>query len=109
MYSKYVLGVSCVLAPVGGAQAQTATPARPAQPPAPAPPALPDPPALYQMSSASQALNLTPDQINRLNQAAQETQARYRHAYNQLGSLNGAARTARLRDLNQQYALDWNV
>jgi hypothetical protein len=61
------------------------------------------------MDSASQALNLTPAQINRLNQATQQIQARYRYAYNQLGSLNGAARSARLQELNQQYALDWNV
>jgi len=89
-----------------------------AQSPTPAPQAAPRqtqttttityPPTLYQMNDVSKSLNLTQDQINRLNKLTDQTQARYRDKYNELTTVRDADRFARAQELNRQYYSDWN-
>ncbi|VTR92846.1 unnamed protein product [Gemmata massiliana] len=81
--------------------------AQPTQP-VPAPPATPYPTALYRMNDVSKALNLTQDQITKLNALTDQTQTQYRDNYAKLGTLNDADRFARTQELNRQYYTDWN-
>jgi len=90
-----------------GAQPQTGAQARPGQTGAPAQSTSPFPNSLYQMSDVSRALNLTPDQVNRLNQTSEQLQSRYRDQYNQLNSLNANERAAKMAELNRSYYADW--
>lgn len=69
---------------------------------------VPYPPALYQMNDVGKSLNLTQDQITRLNKLTTDTQGRYRDDYTKLGTLNDADRFARTQELNQKYYTDWN-
>jgi hypothetical protein len=66
------------------------------------------PNSLYRMNDVSKTLNLTPDQITRLNAITANTQARYRDDYGKLGTLSDADRAARIAELNQKYNADWN-
>jgi len=66
------------------------------------------PTPLYQMPDVSKSLNLTQDQVTKLNKVTEDTQARYRDGYGQLGSLKDADRFARTQELNRQYYTDWN-
>ena len=60
------------------------------------------------MNDVSKSLNLTPDQINNLNQLTNQTQAKYRDQYSKLNGLNTSDRAARVRELNGQYNSAWN-
>ena len=68
----------------------------------------PYPNALYQMGDVGKTLNLTPDQVAKLNDVTANTQARYRDDYGKLGTLADAARLARAMELNRSYDADWN-
>lgn len=93
------LGSACVLALAA---------ALPAQPDRPAPAATnPYPPALYQMPDVGKSLNLTQDQITRLNKLTEQTQAAYRDDYGKLGTLADADRFTRTQELNRRYYADW--
>jgi len=69
---------------------------------------IPYPVSLYRMNDVSKSLNLTADQINRLNAATDRIQTQYRDNYTKLNTVAEADRAARLRELNQQYVTDWN-
>jgi len=68
----------------------------------------PFPAPLYQRTDVTQSLNLNQQQVDRLNQVTQQTQARYRDRINELGNLQPAERAARMQELNRQYATDWS-
>jgi hypothetical protein len=60
------------------------------------------------MSDVSKSLNLTQDQITKLNEVTATTQARYRDDFSKLGTLPAADHIAREMELNQKYSADWN-
>jgi hypothetical protein len=96
-----VLGLSLALAALASAQApqpQSGTPAA----------GIPYPVSLYRMTDVGKALNLTADQVNRLNAVTDRVQTQYRDNYSKLTTIAEADRAARLRELNQQYVGDWN-
>jgi len=66
------------------------------------------PPALYQMGDVGKSLNLTQDQMTKLNKLTEQTQATYRDDYAKLGTLTDADRFARTQELNRKYYADWN-
>jgi len=66
------------------------------------------PAPLYRQADVGQSLNLTPDQINRLNQVTAQTEAQYRDRYNALGTMRDAERATRFRDLTREYMADWS-
>jgi hypothetical protein len=111
-----ILGVACSVALVTSVSAQTASPNQKlvqfqAQPP----PKIaqvqitPYPTALHQMNDVNKALNLNPEQINRLNKVTEQTQAKHRDSYNKLNTLNDADRFGATQQLHQQYYTDWNM
>lgn len=113
MSLKYVLGTVGGLALAAVVIAQTPPPGPKSTVPQPPPvpstaPTAPYPPTLYQMPDVGKSLNLTPDQITRLNTVTADVQGRYRDNYAKLGSLPEADRAARMRELNTQYHGDWN-
>jgi hypothetical protein len=77
------------------------------QPVQPVTPQYQYPPAVYQMQGVPQALNLSQQQINSLNQLSGRLQGTYRDRYGKLSSVAEADRNTRLRELNQQYQADW--
>jgi len=94
----FAVALALTTAAVVWAQAQ--------QPPQPAQPG-PYPTTLYQMPDVNKSLNLSTQQVDRLNQLTQQTQATYRDRYGQLGNLQPAERQARMQELNRQYSTDW--
>jgi hypothetical protein len=60
------------------------------------------------MNDVSKSLNLTADQVTKLNKLTEDTQARYRDDYGKLGTLKDADRFTRMQELNRQYYTDWN-
>ena len=106
MRLQKALVASFVLALAATVQAQSPTPGtnpaerRPAQP-------NPYPPALYQMNDVSRSLNLSPQQVDQLNQLSLQTQTRLRDNYGKLGTLGQADRETRAAELNRQYNQDW--
>src|SRR5262245_16004382 len=112
MRFKSLLGLSCGLMLASGLSAQTTAPTpAPAQQPAGTvqPPATNMyPPALYPRNDISKALNLTPQQINQLNDVTNTVQGQYSAQYGNLNALNDAERFARMQELNRQYYTDWN-
>lgn len=112
MRLTYALVMTCGLPLTASAQQPTPQPGqRPAQPaaqPGTIPPATAFPTPLYRMTDIGKSLNLTPEQITNLNKLTDTTQARYRDDYTKLGTLPEADRAARVQELNQRYATDWN-
>jgi hypothetical protein len=105
-----MLGLACGLALTASLSAQP-TPNTP-QPPAPpnkVQPAVvnPYPPPLYQMNDVSKSLNLTQDQLTKLNKLTEQTQTQYHDDYTKLGTLNDADRFTRTQELNRRYYSDW--
>jgi len=96
MRLPYVLGSAFTLAASLVALAQNA------------PQTNPYPTSLYQMNDVSKTLNLTQDQINKLNALTEQVQAQYRQNYARLNTLNEQERFARQQELNRQYYNDWN-
>jgi hypothetical protein len=83
--------------------------AQPTPQPGKAPaPINPYPPALYRMNDVSKSLNLTADQLAKLNKLTDATQTQYRDDYAKLGALNDTERFARMQELNRQYYDAWN-
>lgn len=64
--------------------------------------------SVYQMPDVSKSLNLSQDQLTRLNKLTEQTRAAYRDDYGKLGTLNDADRFTRMQELNQRYYTDWN-
>jgi len=62
---------------------------------------------IYRMDNVSQALNLTPDQINRLNQISQQLQTRYQNDVNRLSTLSSQDRQLRIAELQQRFGADF--
>jgi hypothetical protein len=62
---------------------------------------------LYQNQGVAKALNLTSDQITRLNQANQTIQQRYQEQFNKLNQTPAQQRAARLREFRQKYNNDF--
>jgi hypothetical protein len=62
---------------------------------------------IYRMDNVSRTLNLTPDQVNRLNQISQQLQTRYQNDINNLRTLDEQARQQRWMELQQQYNTNW--
>lgn len=67
----------------------------------------PYPTAIYRMNDVSKALNLSLEQITRLNDLTDRTQEHYREKYSDLDTIKEADRWARRQELNQLYANDW--
>jgi len=65
------------------------------------------PTPLYRMQDVSQTLNLTPDQINRLNQITQNLENRYRTDINSLSGVSADDRARRIMDLQQRFGTEW--
>jgi len=111
MRFAYALALACgfTVTPSLPAQATPATPQPTAQP-ARTQPAVtnPYPAPLYRMNDVSKSLNLTPDQVARLDRLTDQTQAQYRDNYAKLGTLGDADRFARTQELNRQYSGDWD-
>lgn len=83
--------------------------AQPTPQPGKAPvPINPYPPALYQMTDVSKSLDLTADQLTKLNKLTDTTRTQYRDDYTKLGSLDDAERFTRMQELNRQYYDAWN-
>jgi Spy/CpxP family protein refolding chaperone len=101
------LALACGLSFVAAVAAQPAQP--PAQP-GKAPPVATNsyPTSLYQMNDVSKSLNLTQDQITKLNKLTEQTQTQYRDDFAKLGTLNDADRFTRTQELNRKYYADWN-
>ncbi len=62
---------------------------------------------LYRMNDVSKSLNLTPDQMGRLNKATDGLQSRYRADVDKLGTLNQRERDTQTQQLQQRYNGDW--
>ncbi len=103
------LGLSVTLA--AGAVGQVPPPTT-TTPPAAAPVQLQQsftvPAPLYRQDDIGRALNLTADQINRLNAVTTQTDAQFRDRYNTINTLREAERLTRYRDLTREYLTDWN-
>jgi hypothetical protein len=69
-------------------------------------PVLPPTP-LYQMNDVAKSLNLTPDQITRLNALSDKTVADYRDKYVTLGGVPAADQYAKATELNRNYNDAW--
>jgi hypothetical protein len=67
----------------------------------------PYPVAVYRVGGVDRTLNLTPEQVNRLNQLTDQTQAAYRERYAALRDVPEADRWARQQELNRQYYAEW--
>jgi len=65
------------------------------------------PTPIYQMNDVAKSLNLTPEQVNRLNTQTADIQKRYADDFNKLNSLSGAERAQQQNDLNRRYNADW--
>src|SRR5262249_20168746 len=63
---------------------------------------------VYRMTEVGKTLNLTADQLNRLNELTTQTQTQFRDDFAKLNSMADAARFDRQMDLNRQYATDWD-
>lgn len=100
MSRVFALGLSVLTLGAAAALAQNQRTQAPAQP-------YTYPPAVYQMQGVPQALNLSQQQINSLNQLSTRIQNSYRDRYGKLSGVPEAERAARLRELNQQYQADW--
>lgn len=101
MRTRSALGLAAGLALAAHAAAQP----NPAQP---APTTVPYPDPLYRMTDVGKSLNLTPDQVTRLNTVTDQTQSRYRADYAKLATMAEAERAAAARDLNRRYSADWS-
>ena len=66
------------------------------------------PPTLYRMNDVGKSLNLTQEQLTRVNAATDKVQQQYRDQFGSLSTLNDAERFARQQELNRLYAADWN-
>jgi hypothetical protein len=77
-------------------------------PAAPAVSANPYPTPLYRMTDVGKSLNLTPDQVTRLNTLTDQTQAQFRSDYTKAAGLAEAERMVRMAELNRQYNTAWN-
>jgi hypothetical protein len=66
------------------------------------------PAPLYRQDDIGQVLNLTADQINRLNAVTAQTEAQFRDRYNAINTIRPAERLTRYRDLTREYLTDWN-
>jgi hypothetical protein len=64
---------------------------------------------MYRMPDVSRSLNLTADQLTRLNQLSDRTHVKYRDQFGGVGTLAAADRDARVRELSQQYNTDWST
>jgi hypothetical protein len=122
MRLQYSLGLTFTLALSSWTHAQTVPqatkppatstpttnpPAVPVQPTVPTQ-TIPYPTPLYQMNNVSKSLNLSPEQVGRLNQLTTKTQGMYRDKYNNLSTLNDTDRWTRTQDVNRQYYGDWS-
>jgi Spy/CpxP family protein refolding chaperone len=114
MSLKYLLAFAGAAVLTAAAQAQVINSPDAPQPGAPSPQAvipsgrLYEPGALYHMDDVRKSLNLTPEQVNRLNTLTEQTQGQYRDKYSQLSTLKDADRAARMQELNRQYYGDWS-
>jgi len=80
----------------------------PAPPPPHEPVALPAG-SLYRNDSISKALNMTPQQLERLNKVSDPIQTKFAADVAKLGpNLTAGERAARVAQLQQQYANEWN-
>jgi len=59
------------------------------------------------MNDVARALNLTPEQINRINEETVRLQARYRRDFDAIGRLDERERLNRTQELLQTYNTDW--
>jgi Spy/CpxP family protein refolding chaperone len=66
------------------------------------------PSPLYRQDDVARSLNLTADQLSRLNRATDDLQSRYRSDFDRLGSLSDRERAARSADLMRRYGTDWS-
>ena len=104
---KRVLSAAVALLIVGPALVAQ-TPTQPGGRLPPTTPANPFPSPLYRMQDVSKSLNLTPAQINRLNQSTDQLQTRYGKDYSGINSLPADQRTARTQELMNNYNRDWS-
>jgi hypothetical protein len=68
----------------------------------------PFPSSVYRMDEVNKSLNLTADQVNRLNELTTQTQNQFRDDFTKLGTLADAERFNRQLELNRQYTTDWD-
>lgn len=74
----------------------------------PTPATPPYPPSVYRMNGVGKALDLTPDQFNRLDKMTTDSQARFAQEFQKLGTLPINERLQATRALQQRYQADWN-
>jgi hypothetical protein len=114
MSLKYVLSFACTAVLAATAHAQINSPDQP-QPGVPSPQAdipsgmLNEPGVLYHMTDVRKSLNLTPDQVSRLNKLTEQTRGQYLDRYEKANALKDAERDAQMRALNRGYYKDWSV
>jgi hypothetical protein len=60
------------------------------------------------MDNVSKTLNLTPEQINRLNAATERLQTQYSRDFSQLNRLDEKQRLSRMQELMNSYNTDWD-
>lgn len=66
-------------------------------------------PPIYRMSGVVNSMNLTADQVRRLNEAESRLQSRYSRQFQGLERMNASDRTAREQQLLNSYTNDWNT
>jgi hypothetical protein len=125
LFMRFAFGLALSVALLNTISAQSQPPANPprVQPPANAQGGLPrngHPPAnlqggtmfyprtIYQMNDVNKSLNLTADQVTRLNTLTNETQSKFGKDFAGLGTLSDAERFNRQQELNGQYYTAWN-
>lgn len=119
MTLKLLTGLCCCLTAAGAASAQSTIPLLGTPPVTNSGPAGPNnavqttnyvtPLYVYRMPEVGRTLNLTPDQVTRLNQLSDRTQIKYREPLGGVGSLAPSDRTARINELASQYNADWST
>ncbi|MFL5341066.1 MAG: hypothetical protein ACJ8F7_13045 [Gemmataceae bacterium] len=97
--------IALAQAPGAGTPGQNSNPSAGSRPPQ-AQYNIPSP--LYRQDDIGRSLNLTPEQINRLNRATESLQTRYGTDFERLGTLSDRERGQRYNELMRNYYSDWN-
>ncbi len=122
-YMRYAFGLAIGLASLNTVSGQTQPPTAPPKPPANSQGGTPQtgqraansqsgarpyPRTIYQMNDVGKSLNLTADQVTRLNALTTLTQNKFDKDFTGLSTLNDAERFNRQHELRSQYYTEWN-
>jgi len=100
---RYLLTAAAALLVAGTAFAQRSSPASASQ----VTPSHPYSPPLYRNPDVARSLELSRDQISRLNELTDRLQARYRGDFDRVGTADERDRAARRDELMRRYNTDW--